>query len=423
MADNPVHVFAVLAQGRQRAQFRRNLQMDRNKLLVLPSLRAAKLADGRVVVTDKFVEGMREYVKLWNGPVATILEPSDQASDNLDNVPISPDTLPFGLEVMSFDNPRMLAHLAEAGVVLGGTDHRQNHLAEWSRKAGTPYVVNTEYTLATRHQIAASEVRNPLRRLRRYIWEAQQERAVRSSIGMAAGVQCNGMPTFQSYRSLNDRCQVYFDTRVTEDLFISEDMLARRLDHLASGKPLRLAFSGRLIAMKGADHLPRIAGELRALGVPFTMAIFGGGELEESIRQALLRDDLAGIVELKGVARFKTELLPYLQENIDLFVCPHRQGDPSCTYLETLACGVPIAGYANEAWELLLSSADVGRSARLNDPKALARAVAGLDRDRPTLARLSQQALDFASQHSFERTFAARIGHLRACAGLDAATA
>lgn len=392
--------------------------MGRNKLLVLPSLRAAKLDDGRVVITEKFLEGMQEYVKLWDGPVATILEPTEHASNNLDNKPVSPDALPFELDVMAFDDPRIQNHLAEAGVVLGGTDYRQNHLAEWSRKAGTPYVVNTEYTLATRNQIAASEVRNPLRRLRRYFWEAQQERAVRTSIELAAGVQCNGMPTFTNYRSLNEHCQVYFDTRVTEDLFIEEQALADRLAQLKAGKPLRLAFSGRLIAMKGADHLPRIANELRKLDIPFSMAIFGAGDLEPSIRRALDRDNLAELVQLKGVARFKTELLPYLQQNIDLFVCPHRQGDPSCTYLETLACGVPIAGYANEAWELLLSTADVGRLARLDDPKGLARVIAELDRDRSTLARLSMQALKFASQHSFERTFAARIDHLRACAGL-----
>lgn len=397
--------------------------MGRDKLLVLPSLKAATLGDGRVVVTEKFLDGMQEYVKRWDGPVATILEPANDVSNNLDNMPVSPASLPFELEVFSFDDSRMLGRLAEAGVVLGGSDHRQNHLAEWSRQVGTPYVVNTEYTLATRKQIVATEVSNPLRRWRRYLWEAQQERAVKRSIELAAGVQCNGMPTFANYHTLNERCHVYFDTRVTEELFIAEQALRNRLAELMTGGPLRLAFSGRLIAMKGADHLPRLANELRKLGVPFSMSIFGAGELEPSIRAALARDDLAGLVQLKGVAQFKKELLPYLQENVDLFVCPHRQGDPSCTYLETLACGVPIAGYANEAWGLLLSTADVGRSAPLDNLKSLSRAVASLHRDRDTLARLSLQAWEFAKQHSFERTFAARIKHLRECAGLAAPVA
>jgi colanic acid/amylovoran biosynthesis glycosyltransferase len=394
--------------------------MAREKLLVMASLRAMKMPDGRVVVTDKFVEGMLEYVKLWNGPVATILEPADAASNNLDNTPIDPADLPFDLQILPFDDLRIKGHLAEAGVVLGGADYRQNHLADWCREAGTPYVVNTEYTLATRNQIIASEARNPLRRLRRYIWEAGQERAVRHSIALAAGVQCNGLPTYNAYRPLNAGCHLYFDTRVTDDQFITAPALENRLASLEAAKPLRLAFSGRLIAMKGADHLPRIAQEIRQLGVPFSLSIFGSGDLEPSIRRELARHGLEDLVHLKGVAKFSSELIPYLQQNVDLFVCPHRQGDPSCTYLETLACGVPIAGYANEAWSLLLSTADVGLSAKLDDPKALAQAVASLHHDRTRLATLSRQALDFALPHSFEKTFAARIDHLRQCAARPA---
>jgi colanic acid/amylovoran biosynthesis glycosyltransferase len=179
--------------------------VGRNKLLVLPSLKAATQGDGRIVVTEKFLDGMREYAKWWDGPVATILEPASDVSNNLDNVLVSPASLPFELDVFSFDDSRMLSRLAEAGVVLGGSDHRQNHLAEWSRQVCTPYVVNTEYTLATRKQIVATEIGNPLRRWRRYLWEAQQERAVQHSIELAAGVQCNGMPTFACYQALNNR--------------------------------------------------------------------------------------------------------------------------------------------------------------------------------------------------------------------------
>src|SRR5207244_5866920 len=95
----------------------------------------------------------------------------------------------------------------------------------------------------------------------------------------------------------------------------------------------------------------------------------------------------------------------------------------SCTYLETLACGVPIVGYSNEAWGLLLSTADVGRAAPLDEVVGLARAVAALHAERETLARLSLQAWEFAKAHTFEKTFAARIEHLRECAGLPTAAA
>lgn len=395
----------------------------RETLLVLPSLKAPVLDDGRVVLTQKFLDGMAEYVRYWEGPVAAIVEPAETVSDNLDNTAVAAAAQPFGLEVLPFDDRRMRDRLAEAAVVLGGADHRQNHLAEWCRRVGTPYVLNAEYTQTTRKQIAAAEERNPLRRWRRYVWEAGQERAVLRSIALAAGVQCNGLPTYEAYRTLNRRTHLYLDTRVTDAMLPDEHALESRLAEMMGGGPLRLAFSGRLIAMKGADHLPRLANELRSLGVPFHLAVFGNGDLEPSMRIELSRDDQAGPVQLMGVADFKTGLLPYLQESVDLFVCPHRQGDPSCTYLETLSCGVPIVGYANEAWRGLLSLADVGRAVTMNDVGLLARAVARLHGDRETLARMSLQAWEFAKSHTFEQTFAARIEHLRQCAELPSSNA
>lgn len=395
---------------------------DRETLLVLPSLKAVELGDGRIVVTQKFLDGMAEYVRAWHGPVSAILEPAHAVSNNLDNVAVAAASLPFGLETFSFRDERLFGRLAEVAVVLGGADHRQNHLARWCAAVGTPYVVNAEYTLTTRKQIVATECRNPLRRWRRYLWETMQERAVVQSVAAAAGVQCNGLPTYEAYRSLNDRTHLYFDTRVTDEMLPDEETLERRLAGMLQGGPMRLAFSGRLIAMKGADHLPQLANELRKLGVPFSLSIYGAGDLEPVMRIALNRDDLAGLVHLQGAVDFKTELMPHLQNEVDLFVCPHRQGDPSCTYLETLACGVPIVGYANEAWRGILSLVDAGRATTPDDVGLLARAVARLHGDREMLARLSLQAWEFAKSHTFEQTFAARIEHLRECAGLTAPT-
>ncbi len=116
-------------------------------------------------------------------------------------------------------------------------------------------------------------------------------------------------------------------------MIISRAKLSQRLESFAAGRPIRLAFSGRLIAMKGADHLPRIAAELRRLGVPFEMTICGDGDLRPKIATEVARAGLDACVKLPGVLDFAQQLTPLLQDEIDLFVCPHRQGDPSCTYL------------------------------------------------------------------------------------------
>jgi glycosyltransferase involved in cell wall biosynthesis len=112
------------------------------------------------------------------------------------------------------------------------------------------------------------------------------------------------------------------------------------------------------------------------------------------------------------VLDFHRELLPELKQNADLFLCCHRQGDPSCTYLETLGCGVPVVGYDNEALSGILSLAEVGGRSDLDRPDRLAEIVAGLARDRERLAWLSRRALAFARGHSFEETVERRIHHL-----------
>ncbi|MCE9606888.1 MAG: glycosyltransferase [Planctomycetia bacterium] len=394
----------------------------RKRLVVLPSLQAVVESDGRVIVTQKFVDGMNEYAKQWHGPVTAVIEPTTELSDNLDNVAVVPAVLDFGLEVMSFRDKRLASIVAESAVVLGGTDYRQNHLAALCRNSATPFVVTTEYTLKTRRQIIAAEGSNALVRWRRNWWERSQEAANRRSVRSATGVQCNGLPTYLEYRELNEDAMLYFDTRTTYEMLPDQERLERRLAHLMSGEPLRLVFSGRLIGMKGADHLPRFAAELRRLGVPFTLDICGAGNLEDDLRAQVNKLDLYAQVRFRGCLDFKTRLMPLLQDEIDLFICPHRQGDPSCTYLETLACGVPIVGYANEAWSGLLNLSGCGRQVDLDDYKLLASSTARLHADRDTLAKLALKAWDFAQDHTFEATFARRIEHLRDCADVASET-
>ncbi|MBC7171628.1 MAG: glycosyltransferase [Polyangiaceae bacterium] len=179
-------------------------------------------------------------------------------------------------------------------------------------------------------------------------------------------------------------------------------------------RPIRLVFSGRFHPMKGVDHLPAVAEALERRGVPFELHLFGGGELDEVIRARVSERGLSSRVAFHGSVDFATELVPWLREHADLFVCCHRQGDPSCTYLETLACGVPIAGYANEAWRGMLREAPgIGVATPMNDVEALATAIARLAASPEALLEASINALGFAKKHLFESTFARRIAQLR----------
>jgi glycosyltransferase involved in cell wall biosynthesis len=165
--------------------------------------------------------------------------------------------------------------------------------------------------------------------------------------------------------------------------------------------------------MKGVDHLLDVAMELRKLGVNYELYISGAGVLEEAMHQRIKAEKLGDRVIMMGLPDFKTNFFPFVKANIDLFVCCHRQGDPSCTYIETMSCGVPIVGYANEAFEGLSRYSNTGWLIEMNQPELMAQKIAELNRDRAQIKAMSHASLAYARQHTFAETFRARMEHMQ----------
>ena len=136
--------------------------------------------------------------------------------------------------------------------------------------------------------------------------------------------------------------------------------------------------------------------------------------MKSSLESQILSKGLTDLVEIPGVLAFP-KLLEFIRDNVDLFLCPHRQGDPSCTYLETFACGVPIVGTENEAWNGLLTQVKGGWSVPIGDPTAMANTVAKYSKERSEVVRLSYEVRNFALSNTFDSAFSDRIDHLRAC--------
>jgi len=385
-----------------------------HSLVVAPSLTVGTGRHGKVRLTEKFVSGMQAYVDLWEGPVTVLIEPDqNENSGNLDDVWVRTDELPFQTVVTRFESELARKTMIDAGVVMGGPDHRMNHAAGTCANAGVPFVMVTEYSLKTRLQIVDADSPVFWRRWRRRQWQISQEKATIASIRQAAGLQCNGTPTFEAYRELNANTLLYFDNRVSQEMIPSEPALASRELLFTAQRPLRLAFSGRLSPMKGADHLVRVAASLRQQGVPFRFDIYGDGPLAQSMAEEIRSHGLDREVVLGGVLDFTTELMPRMRQETDLFVCCHRQGDPSCTYLETWACGVPIVGYDNEAFAGLLRICKAGHAVPTDDWQGLAKAIARLSQAPKELISLAREGLSFAKNHTFESEFMARINHAK----------
>jgi len=275
-----------------------------------------------------------------------------------------------------------------------------------------------EYTLRTRLDIVRTEQGEYLRRLKVTWWFIKTERVRRRSLARAAGLQANGRPAFDVYGPNNRQPLLYFDTRLRSSDFIGTDAAAKA-EGVKAGAPLRLAYSGRLERLKGAHYLLPIASRLKQKGVPFTLDIFGDGSMRSQMQADAAVGGLSEIVTFHGPVDFDTALVPTLKSSIDLFLCCHPQADPSCTYLETLGCGVPIVGFANEAFRGVLDLGPCGLSSPIGDSDGVADHVARLSADRAELARLTLGAAEVAGPRLFENTFVQRVGHLKAVAGLS----
>lgn len=383
--------------------------MASGELVLFPSLEAAVIGPDRYRLTRKFVDGLEAWASRWPGPFSVVMRPTEQLTDDLDGVEVGAETDAFRLVVT--EDYASVHQPPPGSVWVGMLGFRQNHLPKLARQRGIAFVTTSEYTLKTRLQIARATEASRAKRLRRSVWEVEQEAANLLGVSASAGIQCNGLPTWRQYRYLQPDAHLYFDTRARRDMVIDAESLGAKRDRLRSGAPLRLGFSGRLNEMKGADHLVPVARTLHARGVPFELHVAGDGVLRPRLEAEAA--DLDGRVRWVGVKDFERELVPWLRNEVDLFVMPHRQGDPSCTYMETLAGGVPIVGYDNEACSSFVEHFDVGASSTLDDPEALAEVIAELHRDRPRLDRWAARAAEVARNGCFESMMQARVEHLQ----------
>ena len=177
-----------------------------------------------------------------------------------------------------------------------------------------------------------------------------------------------------------------------------------------SRKFLKLIFGGRLVPMKGVLDLVRVANLLKKKSVPFRMEIYGTGELEQELKSRIQSQNLEQDVIMMGSRDFRTGWIPALINDADLFICCHPQGDPSSTYPEVMSCGVPIVGYENEAFRGVVGYSDGGWVVSMNDFEAMCDIIEHLSANRERIVEAAIRAREFASEHTFEKTFSRRTG-------------
>lgn len=387
---------------------------ERPELVVLPSLNAQRGPGGGLILTQKFLAGVAEYAKYWPGFVTVLVRVDDQPTSDMDRVEIMPGSQPFSIEVRPAARLALQSRLRGCAVVLAFLSRSEAQTVHLCRSVGVPLVYSSEYSPKTECEIIDTQTRNPILRWRRKHWIRGVERERVEALKHAVGIQCSGTPTYDLYRRVNANALLFFDSRVRSADVISDEELARKCNAIRQGRPLRLAFGGRLTAMKGVADLPLVAQALARRGVPFKFDIYGGGEQEPALKRAIRALGLEDRVALRGVLDFERGWIPTLKDAVDVFVCCHPQGDPSSTYPEVMSCGVPIVGYENDAFKGIVAQSGAGWLSPVGDPVALANVLATLHTQRDSIADAAQRSRHFARDHAFELTFANRTRHLLA---------
>ena len=382
-------------------------------LVVIPSVPISQKGDG-YVLDEKAVAGLEYYLKYWPGSVRSVFRGGDP-SGLLFGKTYSPSELPF--EVRSLPSNATVPDelISDASVVLAAGDNWLDFpVADQGLRLNVPVCYVIENTLKTRLQIISMSDASLFRKTKSCIWTIMTERDRRRAFARSSGLQSNGTPAAETYGGLTPNLLTFFDTRLSEKQMATDQEIAAKQERLVRGEPLRLAFTGRLENIKGADDLIRIAVELDRAGKVFSLDIYGDGSLEPEMTAAL-NDSTASLrqnVRIHRPVDFNRKLVPWMRSQADLFLCCHRQSDPSCTYLETLGCGVPIVGYGNRAWRGILNLADVGWVTSMGARDEMVRTIIDLDENRAELADKMRNALNFAKAHSFETEFKRRADHL-----------
>jgi glycosyltransferase involved in cell wall biosynthesis len=384
-------------------------EVNKKTLMLCPPVGIWKVGED-LYFDRKFYDGVIAYAKYWPGTFRLAIRLIKSAPPQFGLVRFEKDVFPATVTVLNAEELIDSKLIAGVDVILASGDAFDSfYLAELCKESGVKCIYVIENTLKTRLQIVALNGTNLWRKFKSKVWLLLKERDRIKAFRQSDGLQANGVPAYDAYSSLVPSTLLYFDTRNFASMGITDAELITRLDYLDKGAPLRLGFSGRLNSMKGADHLVEIALRLRKYKINFTFDLFGNGELLAEMQEKIQLNGLDEIVRLKGVVDYANELVPFVKANLDLFVCCHRQGDPSCTYLETYACGVPIVGYKNQAHQGILNSNDVGWGVAINNIQGIVDLLVRLDSKRDEIKTKSLNAANFARKHTFEATFQRRI--------------
>ncbi|WZO98600.1 glycosyltransferase [Isosphaeraceae bacterium EP7] len=229
----------------------------------------------------------------------------------------------------------------------------------------------------------------------------------RSALGLFHGRDC-----YEAYAPHCRSPHLVHDIHLGAEDRIPGAELAEKLARARMGLPLRITYAGRATAMKGPLDWVRTLANLRDRGVAYKATWLGDGPMLPDMKQQVDALGLADLVEFRGFVSDREEILKALRAS-DLFLFCHKTPESPRCLIEALVAGTPIVGYTSHYAADLLEEQAGQLLVPLDDVDALASTVAGLDADRPRLARIMGRCDDLGSHFSDTEVFRHRSDLIR----------
>lgn len=354
--------------------------------------------EGAVALPARSDASLRETARLWPGELIVVAPASIEPLKAEDNWLVTND-LPYSVVV-----GEELESLAQVKPDVVTGLHRVS--AEPWVEHGYRCVLTSEFNLPIRLGIHKTVSSSGVGFARAAVGQLKIERRLRSLAKKVAGLQCNGVAAFDSYARLNQNPLLYNDHRITQADLDAVNSSAG-VAGFDGSRPLRVAFSGRLTAVKGVMDFVAMARQLQQWDVPVEAHVLGAGDQLETVQRAAPRN-----TTVHGFVDFDPDWKEFVRSSIDVMVLPHPQGDPSCTYYESLGCGVPVLGYANATWGPFVAQHGAGWALKKRGGESLATTLRTLLADPSVLVTARQQALNYMQGKSFEQVTRARTDHI-----------
>lgn len=356
-------------------------------------------SDGRLGMFTKTVSGLQEYrTRMSDRVLVSALKPPVAMSRDAPGMSWQGDDRLNGVELFPLADEALLA--AENVALVQGIVTMPGIARLIGRDFAT--VLVDDYSPAIRREITLLGARRVTEKARVALGHTRETRRIDDLARRADGMQCLGASSFEHYRTVNSNSLQFSDHRLSALDIERASSTASKGD-----ESIHLAFSGRLIRMKGAHLLVDFARVLESRGVAARLSVFGAGELEAELRNADLPNLLFG-----GFLDFERDWKSYVRENIDVMFMPHLQGDPSCTYLEAMGSGAPVLGFRNLSLSAFLADGGGGWEVPRGDLKAAADVVSRLVKAPEELRAQRRKGLAYLAQQPSEQVFDARVKHL-----------